>query len=64
MRRGGRPKRVRQLAEDSLLRPQSGWAEDSLRATMSGFLEAMAVLQPPCVREVVASLEAEIRRGR
>ena len=45
MRRGGRPGRVRQLSEDSLLRPQSGWAEDSLRATMAGYLEAMAVLQ-------------------
>lgn len=45
MRGGGRPKHVRQLAEDSLLRPQAGWAEDSLRATMSSYLEAMGVLQ-------------------
>jgi integrase/recombinase XerD len=35
----------RQKSAESLLRPQVGWAEDSLRATMAGYLEAMAVLQ-------------------
>ena len=36
---------MRQLSADSLLRPQAGWAEDSLRATMASYLENMAVLQ-------------------
>jgi integrase/recombinase XerD len=37
------PKR-RQKGADSLLRPQTGWPADSLRATMGKYLEAMAVL--------------------
>lgn len=36
---------MRQLAEDSLLRVQAGWPEGSLRVTMAGYLDAMAVLQ-------------------
>ena len=45
MSRGGRPPRVRQPSPESLLRPQTKWATDSLRATMYGYLEGMAVLQ-------------------
>jgi len=33
------------LAEDSLLRPQTAWPPESLRATMAGYLEDMAVRQ-------------------
>lgn len=38
------PQRVRQKGAESLLRPQSGHAADSLRATMAAYLEALVVL--------------------
>ena len=40
-----KPRRKRQKAIDSLLRPQAGYAPDSLRATMASYLEALTVLQ-------------------
>lgn len=43
--RGGRPSRLRQKSPESLLGPQAGWAEGSLRVTMAGYLEALAILQ-------------------
>jgi len=43
--RGGRPARLRKKSAESLLVPQRGWAEGSLRVTMASYLEALAVLQ-------------------
>ena len=40
-----KPRRTRQKAIDSLLRPQAGYAPDSLRATMASYLEVLTVLQ-------------------